>query len=111
MASRLAAGAWSGMMIVHGTPSRRAFHATPCAMLPALAVTTPRSTVAGDAAAIALLAPRILNDPIGWRHSSFRWISLPDSTSKRTSGDRIDAPRIRDWAASISANVGASTEG
>ena len=38
IASSLRAGRWSGTTTVHGTPSRRAFHATPCAMLPALAV-------------------------------------------------------------------------
>lgn len=46
--------------------------ATPCAMFPALAVHTPRASDSRDASDIALLAPRILNEPIGWRHSSLR---------------------------------------
>ena len=41
IASSFVCGAFSGTMIVAGTPSSRAAHATPCAMLPALAVTTP----------------------------------------------------------------------
>ncbi len=38
MAASLVAGAWSGTTTVASTPSSRALHATPCAMLPALAV-------------------------------------------------------------------------
>ena len=55
-----------------GQPRSRAPQATPCAMLPALAVTTPRSSAPGGASAIAFIAPRILNEPIGCRHSSLR---------------------------------------
>src|ERR1044071_2008648 len=58
-------GAVSGAMTVQGMPSLRAHHATPCAMLPADAVTTPCPSSAGGNRAIALAAPRILNDPIG----------------------------------------------
>ncbi len=38
MASSFARGALSGTITLQGTPRRRAFHATPWAMLPALAV-------------------------------------------------------------------------
>ncbi len=50
---------------MHGIPRRRAFHATPWAMLPALAVYTPSPSREGSMAAIAFEAPRILKDPIG----------------------------------------------
>jgi len=39
-------------------------------MLPALAVTSPAET--SFALRAALYAPRILNEPIGWRFSSLR---------------------------------------
>ena len=65
-------GADDGAITVHGTLSPRAHHATPWAMFPADAVTTPRSSRSGDRRAIALTAPRILNDPIGWRFSNLR---------------------------------------
>src|SRR5215213_2068556 len=68
----LVSGAVAGAITVQGIPSLRAYHATPWAMLPADAVTTPNSSFAGDRRAIALAAPRILNDPIGCRFSSFR---------------------------------------
>ena len=57
------------------TPSSRATQATPCAMFPALVVQTPRRHSSGSACRIALAAPRILNEPIGWRHSSLSQIS------------------------------------
>ena len=56
-------------------PSSRAIQATPCAMLPALVVQTPFAHCSGVAWRIALDAPRILNEPIGWRHSSLSQIS------------------------------------
>ena len=65
MASSLARGAVSGATTAHGTPACRAHQATPCAMLPALAVYTPRESVARGTRASAFAAPRILKDPIG----------------------------------------------
>src|SRR5262245_47970055 len=103
IASRLARGAESGTTTVQGTPTRRAFQATPCAMLPALAVQTPRARAFSSARARALPEPRILNEPIGWRFSSFRKICDGPSTSSRTSGVRMAMPVIRDAAARISA--------
>ena len=47
MASSFVRGALSGTTTLHGTPSRRALQATPCAMLPALAVYTPRASALG----------------------------------------------------------------
>jgi len=41
-------------------PASRAAQATPCAMLPALAVTTPAESSAGEAARTADSAPRSL---------------------------------------------------
>ena len=38
IASNFVFGAWSGTTTWQGIPNRFAFHATPCAMLPALAV-------------------------------------------------------------------------
>ena len=72
IASSFVCGAVSGTTTVHGTPRSRAPHATPWAMLPALAVTTPLASASGGASAIAFIAPRILNEPIGCRHSSLR---------------------------------------
>jgi hypothetical protein len=58
-------GAVSGAITVDGTPSSRAHQATPCAILPADAVSTPRDKVSGVMCAIAFVAPRIVNEPIG----------------------------------------------
>ena len=71
-AAILVSGAVSGTTTVHETPSLRADQATPCAMLPALAVQTPASSASGPAASMALLAPRSLNEPIGCSNSSLR---------------------------------------
>jgi hypothetical protein len=49
-------------------------------MLPALAVTRPASTSAGSAERTAFAAPRILNEAIGCRFSSFSQISAGAST-------------------------------
>ena len=72
IASSFVFGAVSGTTTVQGTPRSRAPQATPWAMLPALAVTTPFASASGGASAIALSAPRILKEPIGCRHSSLR---------------------------------------
>ena len=72
LASSFVRGAWSGTTTAQGMPSRRAFQAAPCAILPALATRTPLASSAFDIALIALAAPRILNDPMGWRFSSLR---------------------------------------
>jgi hypothetical protein len=72
IAAILASGAWSGTAIVAGTPSSRAVHATPCAMFPALAVTSPLTRALAGASMTALVAPRILNELIGCRFSSLR---------------------------------------
>ena len=103
IASSFVCGAFSGAMIVAGTPSSRAAQATPWAMLPALAVTTPLAVAAGGACRIALTAPRILNEPIGCRFSSLSQISAGPSTGRRRSGVRIAAPAIVSRARSISA--------
>src|ERR1044072_5464429 len=58
-------GAVSGAMTVQGMPSLRAHHATPRSILPADAVTTPCPSPAAGTRAIALAAPRFLNEPIG----------------------------------------------
>src|SRR5437870_1013799 len=60
---------------------------------------------------MAFSAPRILNEPIGWRFSSFSQSSNGVSTSRRTSGVRIAALAIRRRAASISAALGALSVG
>src|ERR1051325_2389274 len=68
----LVSGAVAGAITVQGIPSLRAHHETPWAMLPADAVITPRLSFSGDKRAMAFAAPRILNDPIGCRFSSFK---------------------------------------
>ena len=72
MAASLACGACSGTAMVAGTPSSRAVHATPWAMFPALAVTSPVLRAFSGASMTALVAPRILNELTGWRFSSLR---------------------------------------
>src|SRR5262245_56518745 len=103
IAASLVLGAWSGTTTVQGMPSLRAFHATPWAILPALAVHTPRASAAGSASASALPAPRILKDPMGCRHSSFKKIFDGPSSSSRTRGVRRAVPASRAAAARISA--------
>src|SRR6266550_1339091 len=103
MAARFASGAVSGMTTAQGMPSRRACQATPWAMLPALAVHTPPASSSGSTSASALPAPRILNEPMGWRFSSLRKISHGASSSgNETSGVRREAPTMRSRAARIS---------
>jgi hypothetical protein len=48
-------------------------------MLPALVVSTPPAIAPGGVLRIAFAAPRILNEPIGCRHSSLSQISAGDS--------------------------------
>src|SRR4051812_12357986 len=109
MASSLVCGACSGTMTVHDTPSSRAPNATPCAMLPALAVYTPSLSCDDGIDRIAFSAPRSLNDPIGWRFSSLIQSSMGASTSSRISGVRTAVPLMRSRAAAMSARVGASS--
>jgi hypothetical protein len=65
MALTFVSGAVSGATTVQGIPSSRAHHATPWAMFPADAVSTPRESVSGAIWPIAFFAPRILNEPMG----------------------------------------------
>ena len=91
MAASLVAGAPSMTRTDAGAPASRAASATPCAALPALTVQTPSASSAGVSWATAFIAPRILNDPIGWKTSSLRKISgrRPRPIgSRRTSGVR-----------------------
>src|SRR5688572_2509724 len=61
---------------------------------------------------MAFPAPRILNEPIGWRFSSLSQISAGAwSTLSLTSGVRSASPRIRSRAASMAARGGASRGG
>src|SRR5450759_1984892 len=77
-----------------GTPMRRAQNATPCAILPAEAVSTPRRRSWGSSRAITLAAPRILKEPIGWRFSNFSQTSAGESAKQRTSGVRRATPAM-----------------
>src|SRR5436190_11840202 len=80
-------------------------------MLPALAVYTPPARSAAVICRIALPAPRSLNDPIGWRHSSLRKISAGvSSTLSRTSGVRSASPAILCCAARM-ASIGTGSSG
>ena len=72
VAERFAWGAVSGITTVAGMLLRRAYHATAWAMFPALAVHTPSATSSSASDSMSEPAPRILNDPIGCRTSSFR---------------------------------------
>jgi len=77
VASTFETGACSGMTMVEPTPMRVAARATPCAWLPADAVTTPAACSSSESVAMRLVAPRILNEPVRWKVSSFRWTSAP----------------------------------
>src|SRR6185369_5137682 len=78
-------------------------------MFPAEAVRTPRARSLAGICAMALDAPRILNEPIGCRHSSLRKIfSGASGTPRGSSGVRMAVPAIRPRAAMISASVGSS---
>ena len=80
---------------VPGRRARRATHATPCAMLPALAVhDAARQLSRGAPGGSRSTAPRILNEPIGCRFSSLSQISAGASTCSRTSGVRSATPAI-----------------
>src|SRR5215211_5537484 len=106
MASSFVRGALSGTTTVHGTPNRRALHATPCAMLPALAVYAPVARRSRPASSMAFAAPRSLNDPMGWRFSSLSQSSpAACGTSSLTSGVRTTRPSSRCRAARTSASV------
>src|SRR5262245_31841894 len=107
MAASFASGAASGTTEVHGMPSRRAWHATPWAMLPALAVYTPFDRRSGSAMAMALPEPRILNDPTGCTFSSFsRMLAGASSMFSAIRGVRSTHGAIRARAASISSSEG-----
>src|SRR6185437_14832585 len=106
MASILVRGAVSGAMMVAGTPARRAQYATPCAMFPAEAVSTPRASSSRPSSAMALAAPRILNEPMGCKLSSLSQTSAAASAFSRTSGVRAATPAMRARAATASAIVG-----
>src|SRR2546427_7302711 len=64
-------GAYSGMTIVAGMPSRSAWNATARPWLPALAAMTPVRRASGPSWSRRLAAPRSLNEPVIWRFSSF----------------------------------------
>ncbi len=65
-------------------------------MLPALAVTTPFASSLAEAARIADSAPRSLNEPIGWKFSSFSQMSaLTLKRTQRRAHDRVGDPLLR----------------
>src|SRR5437016_14620519 len=72
MDCNLVSGALSGTRAEQGILFCLACQARACAMFPALQVYTPRDFAAGPANAIALQAPRTLNEPVGCKFSSFR---------------------------------------
>src|SRR5436305_850275 len=100
--SSFARGASAGTITRAGTPASRAAQARPCAMFPALAVTTPFASSFAAAARIAEKAPRSLNEPIGWRHSSLSRIR--SSAPRGTRGVRRTSSPIRSRARRISSS-------
>ena len=100
MLASLVSGALSGTTAVMATPSSRAAHARAWAVLPALTVHTPSARSAWGTWSTALVTPRSLKDPTGWRFSSFRNISAgAESTLSRTMGVRATLPAMRRCAA------------
>lgn len=59
-----------GAKIVADTPARRAARATARPWFPPEAVTIPLASSARGVVMSLFIAPRALNDPVGWRHSS-----------------------------------------
>ena len=109
VAATLGSGAFSGMKTVELVPSSDAASATPWALLPALAATTPRSRSAGLSPAIRTYAPRSLNDPVRWRFSHLSSTGPPTSsprTRDAASGVTCVTPRSSSRAAVMSARVG-----
>src|SRR5262245_38718996 len=93
-------------------PSSRAAYATPWAWLPPLTATTPRDRSSSESVSILLNAPRGLNEPVFWRHSSLsetRAPSRPLSVALGTSGVRWTRPRTRSRACWIMSSVSMST--
>src|SRR5450759_1984893 len=84
--------------------------------VPAEAVSTPRRRSWGPSRAMALAAPRILNEPIGWRFSNFSQTSAGDSAKQRTSGVRRATPTMlvrasATWARVIGISLLSTKEG
>jgi len=101
-------GANFGITTVASTPARLAASATPCAWFPALAVTTPASRSASESVCIRFIAPRILNAPVRWKFSSFRWRSAPlisENERDRSSGVWRATPETRSRASRMSARL------
>jgi len=74
------AGAPCGITTVQGMPRRRAFQATPCAMLPALAVQTPRASSAAPAVkveAVKRLGGRVIQVPFARWWQTFQERAYP----------------------------------
>src|SRR6266581_5551650 len=92
MACNLVSGALSGTIAEQEIPFCLACQARACAMFPALQVYTPRDFATSPANAIALQAPRTLNEPVGCKFSSFRQISMSESTFNLTIGVRSTSP-------------------
>src|ERR1035441_4689578 len=67
------------MYTSHRTPAERAARAAAGAWLPAEATTMPGAAPLPRAASFAD-APRILNEPVGWRFSAFRTMREPVSS-------------------------------
>jgi hypothetical protein len=72
-----------GMTIMLVRFSLDAEYATPCAWLPAEAVTTPLAICSGVREASLLYAPRILNENTGCWSSRFKYTRLPSSIDSR----------------------------
>src|SRR5580704_7369200 len=76
-ARHFTAGAFFGITIHAGMPLHPAAHATAAAWLPLEGATTPCAASASLSEKIALVAPRILNDPVFCRLSHLKYSSAP----------------------------------
>jgi hypothetical protein len=80
--------------------------------LPALAATTPAPFALSSRAASALVAPRILNEPVRCRFSAFRKTGVPaisDSASAGSVGVSLTSGAIVAAARSMSSGVTATS--
>lgn len=86
IASSLADGAVTGAIAAQGMLRSRAHHATSRARLPAEAVRVPCSRPVAGTCAMALAAPRIFKEPMGWKISSLSQISAGQPAMSKCSG-------------------------
>src|SRR5271156_3825132 len=97
-------------MTIHaGTPRQPAAHATAAPWLPLEGVTMPRAASSSLSEKIALVAPRILNEPVFCRFSHLKKIRAPTIASREAevrTGVRWMRGAMRAWASKMERQSG-----